>query len=669
MVEIGTTNGSASARPSADYRSTYRSLRNYLAGQVVGLTRDETLLHEALKCLMCESYLQVEHGVTTSTIDSRTSATDYQRAWSQIVNDLPALFKRGETLRLPAENLIHVRTLLCGIDMHSADHDPFGDLYEVFMGDVSKGQAGQFFTPSNAINLLVDLVDPRPGEVVMDPASGAGGFLAAVARRHLARREDPHQIAKWLIGTDKDEYLARLCLARLALLTSSSSDIFCADSLAWIGDSNLLPYEEVRGVDVILTNPPFGAKIVAASKAVQATFDLGYQWRRDRRTGEWTRAATLQTNPSPQVLFVERCLDLLRPEGRLGMVVPESLISSRTHGYVMTYLQQRADVEAVLGMPESLFKVSGSGGTHTKTCLIVARKRDAGVSTNSRRPGTIFMAEAKWCGNDSRGRRIFPDELPVIAQRWKSKDSPQREVDHLSYEVNRTGIVDGIYAPRYYNPDIAIELEQLSRTHELVAVQSLLDSGLLQIRTGDEVGKQAYGTGDIPFVRTSDISNWEVKLDPKHGVSRDIFDSLARKQDVREGDILMVRDGTYLIGTCAYITQYDTEIVYQSHLLKIRVTDQERLSPFLVLAALTSAPVKRQITAKRFTQDIIDSLGDRLREVVLPLPKDTKLRARVSDTVRKSISDRVEARELARKACIEIIGLRPTSEDELELPI
>src|SRR5690606_26173418 len=106
------------------------------------------------------------------------------------------------------------------------------------------------------------------------------------------------------------------------------------------------------------------------------------------------------------------------------------------------------------------------------------------------------------------------------------------------------------------------------------------------------------------FIRTSDISNWEVKLDPKHGVSEDIYQQFAKKQDVREGDILMVKDGTYLIGTCAYISKYDTKIIYQSHLYKIRVLDKDFISSYLLLAALSSNPVRAQIQSKRFTQDI-----------------------------------------------------------------
>ena len=117
----------------------------------------------------------------------------------------------------------------------------------------------------------------------------------------------------------------------------------------------------------------------------------------------------------------------------------------------------------------------------------------------------------------------------------------------------------------------------------------------------------------------------------------------------------MVKDGTYLIGTCAFVSKYDEKIVYQSHLYKIRVIDKNYISPFLILAALSSKLVIEQIQAKRFTQDIIDSLGKGIFELVLPIPKDREEIEYVNNIVKTSINDRIESRELARRAKIAIL--------------
>jgi type I restriction enzyme M protein len=262
------------------------------------------------------------------------------------------------------------------------------------------------------------------------------------------------------------------------------------------------------------------------------------------------------------------------------------------------------------------------------------------------------MAEAKWCGHDSRGNLIPNNDLPKILDNYKRKK--RQKSGYLGYNVKPTEITNFILAPRYYNPESVDELGKLTGTHNLLKIADLVESGVLEFSTGDEIGKMAYGTGDIPFIRTSDISNWEIKIDPKHGVSEEIYRQYAHRQDVQEGDILMVRDGTYLIGTCAFVSKYDTKILYQSHIYKIRVRKPDVISPYLLIAALSSKPVISQIQAKRFTQDIIDTLGNRVSELVLPLPKNSKKRKRIEDMVKRSIHDRVESRELARLAKVEI---------------
>ena len=200
-----------------------------------------------------------------------------------------------------------------------------------------------------------------------------------------------------------------------------------------------------------------------------------------------------------------------------------------------------------------------------------------------------------------------------------------------------------------------------------MTVGELVDKGILTITTGDEIGKMAYGTGKIPFIRTSDISNWELKADPKHGVSADIYRTYKRKQDVRPLDILMVRDGTYLIGTTAIITEQDAHILFQSHLYKIRSRDTQALDPFFLLAVLNAPIVKRQIRAKQFTQDIIDTLGKRILEVVLPIPKDKALCERIGQETRTTVLERAALRNKTRQIALEVEGLTEVGEEEAEV--
>lgn len=214
-----------------------------------------------------------------------------------------------------------------------------------------------------------------------------------------------------------------------------------------------------------------------------------------------------------------------------------------------------------------------------------------------------------------------------------------------AYKMKSSDIVNSIYLPKYYDPSIAEMLKGLEQSCTLYSVQDLIDDGVIALSTGDEIGKMAYGTGDIPFVRTSDFSNWEIKSDAKQGVSEEIYQQYAEKEDVQAGDILIVRDGTYLVGTSCLITEYDTKILYCGGLIKIRVLKEDVLDEYLLLGLLNSYIVKRQIRTKQFTRDVIDTLGQRLKEVVIPIPSSPELRSAISAEIKKIVNNRIEARD------------------------
>ncbi len=636
-----------------NYQDVFKDIRNYLAGRLLGSTRDEQLLEEVVKVLFCKFFIDKEK-IKINVKDEIELSKTYRRVFALVKANIPKTLGRYDEILLDPTSLVFVHTKLDLLTDRVLKEDPFGDAYEVFIGDSIRGQEGQFFTPQNVVSLLVSMVNPQTGETIIDPACGSGSFLNASARWLIGNGTESEKVSKSIYGTDKDRYLSELAAARLSLITLSQAKVYCADSLAWKPDDEKeFEIKDSMGkFDIVLTNPPFGSKIISTSEKTQKTFQLGYKWDFDKETKKYVQSNELLSSVPPQVLFMERCLCLLKPGGRLGMVIPESLISSKGYKYLVQYIFDHASVKAVIGMPETLFKTSGKGGTHTKTALLILEKKGKKTEDNSR----VFMAEAKWCGKNSRGQRVDKDDLPEILERYNSYCQNQLETyDHNGYSVKTTSLIDNVLAPRYYNPEADSTLEKLKDTHELISIGDLVKDKVLTISRGDEIGGMNYGSGNIPFVRTSDISNWEVKIDPKQGISEEIYNKYKQKQDVQENDIFMVKDGSYLIGTCAIITKYDKKIVFQSHLYKIRVNNKERLSSFLLLALLSSDPVQQQIKSKRFTQDIIDSLGNRINEIVLPIPKSKKLREDISGLVEKTIKERVEARELARKAVEAVI--------------
>lgn len=194
-----------------------------------------------------------------------------------------------------------------------------------------------------------------------------------------------------------------------------------------------------------------------------------------------------------------------------------------------------------------------------------------------------------------------------------------------------------------------------------------MTQGILSVKTGVEVGRLAYGTGSIPFIRTSDITNWEIKVDPKHLVSEEIYQKYKGQAEVLPGDILLVRDGSYLIGTCCILTKYDTKILFQSHIYRLRVHQPEEIDPFLLFAVLNSPIVKRQIRAKQFTQHIIDTLGGRIYELLLPFPKDLQERKQIADRTRMIVETRARLRQEARAVALAVEQNIDSFDDDLDI--
>jgi len=616
----------------ADQKRIFQDIRNFLAGRMVGATRDQSLLEEVMKCLFIRKQLILSgRDRETDSLDDIDLAKLYRREFKAV----PGVFASGDQILLDPMSLRFVNDKLAKIDLLASDRDPVGDLYETFVGSAIRGQEGQFFTPQNAGRWLVEAIDPTSGEYVIDPACGAGGFLVWASQRSTGLK---------LFGIEKDEYLATLARARTAIV-GADADVRCGNSLSYESDgANLRPKDYIGAFDVVLANPPFGKNIKSVSLEAQMEFELGYKWKL-QQSGIYNRTNETATKAPPQILFIERIISMLKKGGRAGIVVPESMLGSRSYGHVVQYLRHHSAIKAVVGMPEALFKSSGKGGTHTKTCLLVFEK--------GKPQSTFFLAEARWCGHDSRGRSIPKDDLPVILKSFRA--SEEKGSLDFGYRLSADSIAGNILSPRYHEPATALYEAALKETHDFVPVGDLVESGVLEIKTGNEVGKLSYGTGEVPFVRTSDISGWEVKIDPKHCISEEIYSQLRGSQDVRQGDILMVRDGTYLIGSCAIVTSYDEKIVYQSHIYKIRCLDHAKMSPYLLLALLSCDPVQKQIKSKTFTQDIIDSLGSRVLELVLPIPKSEGARAKIIKLVETVIADRVEARELARQAKLMIV--------------
>lgn len=532
-----------------------------------------------------------------------------------LLDAFPHLTDQDDKFSLEDDALRHGLRELAPLSFHSAPAHILGEAFQALMGPRLRGDKGQFFTPRNLVKAIIEINSPPANAKIVDPACGTGGFLVEAAAYQSANHQQCDIKKKTLIGIDKDRDLCRLAEASLEMASQNRYSVINTNSLD-INALTRLPAEiSPLGADFVFTNPPFGANIKVTDENILQQFSLGHKWTES--PSGWQQESEIRQAQDPQILFLELCIWLLVPSGQLSIVLPEGVFGNSGLGYVWDYVRAQGEIIALLDCPRTTFQPS----TDTKTNVLVFKK-DYSTQTK-KRPNSALMAVALHCGHDRRGRAIkttgeaYPDDLKPIGKSFNSA----RKRSSIWQKVELTQPY--YLVPRYYD---AAPLEELRQEAEklgsvLVTLRELVDKGHLNIRKGHEVGAEAYGTGEIPFVRTSDISNYEVSLDPTRGVCEEIYQDYASQQNLSPHNILMVADGRYRIGRTAILHEHSYKCIVQSHIRIISVQPTSPISAIELLYLLNLPMIQHQMRNLVFIQSTLGSLGKRLYEIRVPLPR------------------------------------------------
>ena len=163
--------------------------------------------------------------------------------------------------------------------------------------------------------------------------------------------------------------------------------------------------ESIEFFDVIVTNPPFGSDIPVRDPYILEQFDIGHIWRKDEENG-WKMSDALQASVPPEQIFIERCLQFLKPDGRLAIVLPDSILGNPGLGHIRQWLLEKTRIVASIDLHVDTFQ----NGTQTSV-LILQKKTQEEINTErfARRitPYNIFMAMVEKVGHDKRGNTLF----------------------------------------------------------------------------------------------------------------------------------------------------------------------------------------------------------------------------------------------------------------------
>ena len=584
------------------------------------------------------------------------------------------IIDENENINLNKELVVLIVEKLQNISLLDSSKDVLADAFEIFVSRLLKEAGGQFFTPASVVKFMVNYLDPEIDSKIIDPACGHGGFLLECKDLLLSKIKQKFTNQKEIIetkyadiisnlfGIDKDSYLAKICKLYIDIISQGNSNIFCEDSL----DPNnyrkqTSDFIKNNHFDYVFTNPPFGAKIPIDNKEILEKFDLAHKW--DYKDDIWIKQDKLIKKQPPQILFIERCVQLLNSGGKLGIVLPEGLFGNPSNRYIWEYLRKNGKILGIISLDQNAFQPY----TCNKTSILFFQKLK-NVPENYQIDFAIVVnvghnkdGKVQYKLNKNGSVKFDLENQPIINNDLLNLHMKINESTEFSYleeqdvfKININQIKNNIFIPSYYT-GVEKPLKSLGENQGfiLLSVADLIERDVIYTKNkeyiprGDEISSQVYGLGDIPFIRTSEINNWEINLNSHKKTSEEIYNQFKEKQNLEIGDILLVKDGgPNLIGKTAYLTELDTKIIIQSHIYQIKVLKNNNyIDPYLLIYLLNLDIVQKQIRAITFVQGTISTIGNRIMDVILPIPSDLSKRKEISKHIKEIIDIKTESRK------------------------
>jgi len=265
---------------------------------------------------------------------------DRRKVVREVFGDAYNYMKSGQLMR-------QVVNKINGIDFNNlTERQHFGDIYEQILNDLqSAGNAGEYYTPRAVTAFMVDRIDPKPGEILLDPACGTGGFLTCALRhmkgKYVKTVDDEQKMQQALRAVEKKQLPHMLCVTNMLLHGIEDPSFVRHDNTL---ARPYISYESSDRVDIVLTNPPFGGR---EEDGIESNFPKHFQ---TRETAD---------------LFLALIIRLLKPNGRAAVVLPDgSLFGEGVKTRLKEHLLEECNLHTIVRLPNSVFKPYASIGTN-----------------------------------------------------------------------------------------------------------------------------------------------------------------------------------------------------------------------------------------------------------------------------------------------------------------
>ncbi len=335
----------------------------------------------------------------------------------------------AEGIRFNPDVVAYIVAQLEKYDFLHSSVDVKGMAYETIVGPTLEGTKGEFFTPRNVVKMAVKMLDPEPGDRILDPACGTGGFIVIAfnyisekiqqsERKSWANPNHPtieeerqlnekiHRAGKSVFGIDFNANLVKTAQMNMVMNNDGRGGLYAVNAL-WKPShwpSKDAQHDlELGSMDIVMANPPFGTKIKVEGQEILEQYDLAHAWR--KQNDKWVMEGALRNAMPPEILFIERCVQFLKPgKGKLGIVLPDGVLGNPDHEYIRYWILTNCQVLASVDLPVETFLPR----TGTQTSVLILRRKSEqerlAESLSGELPNQpIFMAIAKTVGKDRRG--------------------------------------------------------------------------------------------------------------------------------------------------------------------------------------------------------------------------------------------------------------------------
>ena len=364
------------------------------------------------------------------------------------------IFDANDEIKLTPRSLAYIVSELQRYSLLSTNIDIKGKAYEEIVGANLRGDRGEFFTPRNVMKMVVEMINPHIDEKVLDSSCGTGGFLVQAMTHVIAQLEAEFSASMGIPKKDWDGDTVKVFQDRISEMASTSffgfdinPDLVKATKMNMVmnndGSGNILQtnsllpphewtdefktrlaealhikkseirnYEGIAFFDVIVTNPPFGSKIPIKDKNILEQFELAHIWENEKKTGTWKMTERLQSSVPPEILFIERCTQFLVSGGRMGIVLPDSILGSPGLGYIREWLIQNHRIIASIDLHVDTFQPRN--GTQTSVLFLqkkTVEQKAREATTGQMADYNIFMAMVERVGHDKRGNPLFKRDV------------------------------------------------------------------------------------------------------------------------------------------------------------------------------------------------------------------------------------------------------------------